>query len=141
MILQQPMRILQIPLLVAALCVNAARAQTPPDSARVARAAADSSARKRAPFWPDSVRGPKARAGRFTRQADHRVLRQSAFEKMGILGELPPKQMMAKLEEVARSWEKRTRHPVQAGARVHHDGRASEPGARRHVPQRMATRS
>src|SRR5690242_9797448 len=105
MIKYRPMRIHRFSLLIAAASVayaGVALAQNPPDSVRPtpARAAADTTQKRRFPFWPDSVRGPTARAG-----AILPAKRIIAFygnplsKKMGILGELPPKQMMAKLEE------------------------------------------
>ena len=64
--------------------------ETPLDSA---------ASHKRFPFWPDSVRGPVARTG-----AILPFKRIVAFygnplsTKMGILGQLPPDKMFAKLE-------------------------------------------
>ena len=101
------MRFLRSALLIAALSAVPALAQTPPDSVRLRTPVDTAAAKKRSPFWPDSVRGPTARAG-----AILPFKRIIAFygnplsKRMGILGELPPKQMMAKLEEVARTWEK-----------------------------------
>lgn len=102
------MRFLHFALVSAPLFAATGLAQNPPDSARPVppRTATDSAPKKRAPFWPDSVPGPAARAG-----AVLPFKRIIAFygnplsRRMGILGELPPKQMMAKLEDLARVWE------------------------------------
>ena len=93
----------------AALLARTAAAQTPPDSARSAaqRPAppAPPPAPPRSPFWPDSVRGPTARAG-----AILPFKRVVAFygnplsTRMGILGQIPPAQMFAQLERQARAW-------------------------------------
>lgn len=107
MIYHPPMRLFRSSLLLAALAGLPARAQTRPDSARPRTPPDTTAPKQRAPFWPDSVRGPTARAG-----AILPFKRIIAFygnplsKRMGILGELPPKQMMAKLEDVVRTWEK-----------------------------------
>jgi hypothetical protein len=93
----------------AAFVAGIASAQTPPDSVKspVQRPAtqAPPPAPPRAPFWPDSVRGPVARAG-----AILPFKRVVAFygnplsTRMGILGQIPPAQMFVKLEQQARAW-------------------------------------
>ena len=93
----------------AALLAGVVTAQTPPDSVKnaVQRGAtqAPPPAPPRAPFWPDSVRGPAARTG-----AILPFKRIVAFygnplsTRMGILGQVPPPQMFAMLERQAKLW-------------------------------------
>src|SRR5256885_2128105 len=60
-------------------------------------------------------------------------------KRMGILGELPPKQMMAKLEEVARSWEKAdSTTPVQPALEFITTVAQASPGRDGMYRQRMA---
>jgi len=81
-------------------------AQVIPDSSRTGRPVEAASALKRLPFWPDTVLGPAARPG-----AILPAKRIVAFygnprsTRMGILGQIPPQEMFARLEQHARAFE------------------------------------
>jgi hypothetical protein len=77
------------------------------DSAQSSAARRDSAApAPSSPFWPHIVPGPPARPGAIL--PHKRVI---AFygtprsTRMGILGQIPPEEMFAKLEQVAKEWE------------------------------------
>jgi hypothetical protein len=76
----------------------------------------DSAAPKaRAPFWPDSVRGPTARPGAIL--PHKRVIAyygNPRSTRMGILGQIPPAQMFERLKATVAMWEEAdTTRPVQ----------------------------
>jgi hypothetical protein len=87
-------------------------AQPPPDTntrAATQRGTVDSvrSAPRRYPFWPDSVPGPPARPGAIL--PGKRIVAyygNPLSTRMGILGQIPPAQMLARLETVAAEWAK-----------------------------------
>jgi len=84
---------------VAPVC---AASQTPPDSARDSANAAH---RARYPFWPDSVRGPAARPGAiFPHRRVVAFYGNPRSTRMGILGQIPPDQMFARLEQQANEY-------------------------------------
>jgi hypothetical protein len=107
------MRIIFLGIVLSGLVAAPVCAQTPPDSLRgqpQRGSTRDSGAappvKRRAPFWPDSVRGPAPRAGALL--PSRRVVAfygNPLSTKMGILGQIPPAQMFAKLEQQAHQWE------------------------------------
>jgi hypothetical protein len=65
----------------------------------------DTIPKRKAPFWPDSVRGPAARPGALL--PNKRVVAfygNPLSTRMGILGQLPPAQMFTKLEATVAMW-------------------------------------
>ncbi len=97
-------------LLLIAGSVTALHAQsadsTRPQPQRGAPAAGATAPAPRDPFWPDSVRGPAPRTGALL--PSKRIVAfygNPLSKRMGILGQIPPAQMFAKLEQTARLWE------------------------------------
>lgn len=80
--------------------------QGPPDSTRdVTARAIDSAATPRYPFWPDSVRGPAALPGAiFPNRRVVAFYGNPRSTRMGILGQVPPEEMFARLEAQAREY-------------------------------------
>jgi hypothetical protein len=77
------------------------RGRAAPDSAAIASLDRDSA---RVPGWP--VRGPQALPGALF--PSHRIIAyygNPLSKKMGILGEIPPDEMVARLEKVAAEWQ------------------------------------
>jgi hypothetical protein len=89
-----------VALACAAATVGAAQAGT--DSLRVDTGDVP---RARYPFWPDSVRGPAARPGAiFPHRRVVAFYGNPRSTRMGILGQIPPAQMFARLEQQATEY-------------------------------------
>jgi hypothetical protein len=91
---------------LAGLVLAAPGAAQPPDSARAARADTAAETPRRYPFWPDSVPGPPALPGAIL--PHKRIIAfygNPLSTRMGILGQIPPEQMFAKLEDEVKAWQ------------------------------------
>jgi hypothetical protein len=91
--------------LLAGFAPASSVAQGPPDSTRDSAARSADSVVARYPFWPDSVRGPAALPGAiFPHKRVVAFYGNPRSTRMGILGQIPPEQMFARLEEQARAY-------------------------------------